>query len=81
MDRLPTRGLAAGEPWATLRQDAGVREWERVSPAVNPRRRLPDSIGPNTVWMWLHQHVLMMLGVTRAEDEALEEKLVAGSAE
>ncbi|MBA4021221.1 MAG: hypothetical protein C0482_02555 [Gordonia sp.] len=41
----------------------------------------PLTDGYHTVWMWLHQHVLMMLGVTRAEDEALEEKLVAGSAE
>jgi hypothetical protein len=41
----------------------------------------PLTDGYHTVWMWLHQHVLMMLGVSRAEDEALEEKLVLGSAE
>lgn len=41
----------------------------------------PLTDGYHTVWMWLHQHVLMMLGVTRAEDEALEEKLCSGSAE
>jgi hypothetical protein len=41
----------------------------------------PLTDGYHTVWMWLHQHVLMMLGVSRAEDEALEEKLVQGSAE
>ncbi|MGB3771937.1 MAG: hypothetical protein WBA00_12420 [Rhodococcus sp. (in: high G+C Gram-positive bacteria)] len=40
----------------------------------------PLTDGYHTVWMWLHQHVLMMLGMTRAEDEALEEKLVSGSA-
>ena len=39
----------------------------------------PLTDGYHTVWMWLHQHVLMMLGVTRAEDEALEEELVSGS--
>lgn len=41
----------------------------------------PLTDGYHTVWMWLHQHILMMLGLTRAEDEALEEKLVSGSAE
>ncbi|MDV8053763.1 MULTISPECIES: hypothetical protein [unclassified Rhodococcus (in: high G+C Gram-positive bacteria)] len=41
----------------------------------------PLTDGYHTVWMWLHQHVLMMLGLTRAEDEALEEELVRGSAE
>lgn len=41
----------------------------------------PLTDGYHTVWMWLHQHVLMMLGMTRAEDEALEEKLVSGSHE
>ncbi|RZL68994.1 MAG: hypothetical protein EOP29_25955, partial [Rhodococcus sp. (in: high G+C Gram-positive bacteria)] len=41
----------------------------------------PLTDGYHTVWMWLHQHVLMMLGMTRAEDEALEEKLVSGSPE
>lgn len=41
----------------------------------------PLTDGYHTVWMWLHQHLLMMLGLTRAEDEALEEKLVSGSTE
>ncbi|SNS87118.1 hypothetical protein [Rhodococcoides kyotonense] len=41
----------------------------------------PLTDGYHTVWMWLHQHLLMMLGLTRAEDEALEEKLVSGTAE
>ena len=40
----------------------------------------PLTDGYHTVWMWLHQHVLMMLGVSRAEDEALEAELVAGIA-
>ncbi|MET3862616.1 hypothetical protein ABIE38_003562 [Dietzia sp. 2505] len=40
----------------------------------------PLTDGYHTVWMWLHQHVLMMLGVSRAEDEALEAELVAGAA-
>ncbi|MFT4398327.1 hypothetical protein ACLTEW_25710 [Gordonia lacunae] len=40
----------------------------------------PMTDGYHTVWMWLHQHVLMLLGVTRAQDEALEEELVAGAA-
>lgn len=41
----------------------------------------PLTDGYHTVWMWLHQEVLMMLGMTRAEDEALEERLVAAAAE
>lgn len=32
----------------------------------------------HTVWMQLHQQLLLMLGVTRAEDEAREERLVSG---
>jgi hypothetical protein len=30
----------------------------------------------HNVWMWLHQHLILMLGLTRKEDEELEEKLV-----
>lgn len=32
----------------------------------------------HTVWMHLHQELLLTIGMSRAEDEALEEKLVAG---
>ncbi|MCW2613505.1 MAG: hypothetical protein JWN08_499 [Frankiales bacterium] len=32
----------------------------------------------HTVWMWLHQELLLMLGISRAEDEKLEAELVAG---
>lgn len=32
----------------------------------------------HTVWMWLHQELLLLLGVSRAEDERLEEELVSG---
>jgi hypothetical protein len=32
----------------------------------------------HTVWMHLHQELIMMLGLTRAEDEAREERLVSG---
>lgn len=32
----------------------------------------------HTVWMRLHQELLLVLGISRAEDEALEEELVAG---
>ena len=34
----------------------------------------------HTVWMQLHQHLILMLGLTRAEDEAREERLVSGHA-
>ncbi len=40
----------------------------------------PLSDSYHTVWMRLHQELLLLLGVSRAEDEALEERLVAGSA-
>ena len=33
----------------------------------------------HTVWMRLHQELLLVLGISRAEDEALEEELVTGS--
>lgn len=32
----------------------------------------------HTVWMQLHQELILMLGLTRAEDEAREERLVSG---
>lgn len=33
----------------------------------------------HTVWMWLHQELLLLLGISRAEDEKLEAALVAGA--
>jgi hypothetical protein len=32
----------------------------------------------HTIWMQLHQELILMLGLTRAEDEAREERLVSG---
>ncbi len=37
----------------------------------------PLSASYHNVWMWLHQQLLLMLGISRAEDEKLEEKLVS----
>jgi hypothetical protein len=34
----------------------------------------------HTVWMHLHQELILSLGLTRAEDEALEEQIVSGAA-
>lgn len=34
----------------------------------------------HTVWMQLHQQLILMIGLTRAEDEAREERLVSGRA-
>jgi hypothetical protein len=50
--------------------DAGDGSW-LASP-------LKDSY--HTVWMRLHQELLLLLGVSRSEDEALEEQLVSGRA-
>lgn len=36
----------------------------------------PLSASYHNVWMWLHQRLLLTLGISRAEDEALEEQLV-----
>ncbi|MDT4921495.1 MAG: hypothetical protein QOI15_2397 [Pseudonocardiales bacterium] len=36
----------------------------------------PLSQSYHNVWMWLHQHLILMLGLSRKEDEELEEKLV-----
>lgn len=33
----------------------------------------------HTVWMHLHQHLLLTIGMSRKEDEELEERLVAGA--
>jgi hypothetical protein len=49
--------------------DAGDNAWF-ASPLV-------DSY--HTVWMHLHQQLILTLGLTRAEDEALEERLVSGA--
>lgn len=38
----------------------------------------PLSDSYHTVWMWLHQELLLLLGISRAEDERLEAELVAG---
>jgi hypothetical protein len=51
------------------RFDDGATEW-LASP-------LCDSY--HTVWMRLHQELLLVLGISRAEDEAREEELVTGS--
>ncbi len=51
------------------RFDDGAQQW-LASP-------LCDSY--HTVWMRLHQELLLVLGISRAEDEALEEELVTGS--
>jgi hypothetical protein len=36
----------------------------------------PLSASYHNVWMWLHQQLLLMLDISRAEDEKLEEQLV-----
>lgn len=38
----------------------------------------PLSASYHTVWMWLHQELLIRLGIDRAEDERLEEAVVGG---
>lgn len=38
----------------------------------------PLSDSYHTVWMWLHQELLLLLGISRAEDERLEAEMVAG---
>lgn len=38
----------------------------------------PLTASYHTVWMWLHQELLLMLGISRAEDGRLEAELVAG---
>jgi hypothetical protein len=52
------------------RLDAGQTQW-LASPML-------DSY--HTVWMHLHQELLLALDISRAEDEALEERLVGRSA-
>lgn len=37
----------------------------------------PLSDSYHSVWMWLHQELLLLLGISRAEDEKLEAELVA----
>jgi hypothetical protein len=68
---LPGIGGYAPRLQAALdRLDAGENAW-LASPLL-------DSY--HTVWMHLHQELLMTLGMTRQEDEELESALVAGQA-
>ena len=53
---------------ALERLDGGGAEW-LTSPLI-------DSY--HTVWMHVHQELLLGLGISRKEDEALEERLVSG---
>ncbi|GGR36383.1 hypothetical protein GCM10010251_60920 [Streptomyces aurantiogriseus] len=68
------RALAGSGQYLTALEEAldrfddGGTEW-LASP-------LCDSY--HTVWMRLHQELLLVLGVSRAQDEALEEELLAG---
>lgn len=68
---LPSFGAYETRFAAALdRLDAGENAW-LASPLI-------DSY--HTVWMHLHQELLMSLGITRKEDEELEGLLVAGKA-
>jgi hypothetical protein len=62
-------GYLTGLEEALDRFDDGGHEW-----LASPLR---DSY--HTVWMRLHQELLLVLGISRAEDEAREEQLVRGS--
>jgi hypothetical protein len=63
-------GYRAQLETALERLDEGEASW-LASPLI-------DSY--HTVWMHLHQELLLALGISRAEDEALEEQLVGGTA-
>ena len=79
----------------SVRSCAGSARWTPRSPATVRacRRRSTSSTTASTswlasplmdsyhtVWMHLHQQLILMLGLTRAEDEAREERLVSGQA-
>jgi hypothetical protein len=61
------QGYVPGLEAALEKLDGGDGSW-LASP-------LKDSY--HTVWMRLHQELLLLLGISRAEDEALEEQLVS----
>lgn len=68
-EAAPSLGHYRGELTAALERFDGGDATQLTSPL---------SASYHTVWMWLHQELLLMLGISRAEDERLEAQLVAG---
>jgi hypothetical protein len=50
---------------------------ERLDDGETSALTSPLSASYHNVWMWLHQELLLMLGISRAEDAELEERLVS----
>jgi hypothetical protein len=71
------------------RPDGSVNDHSDIGYDAEIRDRLDDGDNAwfasplidsyHTVWMHVHQELLLTIGMSRADDEALEERLVAGS--
>ncbi len=74
--RLLKRLTAVDESYASYREQLTVA-LEKFDGGDQSALASPLSASYHNVWMWLHQRLLLTLGITRAEDEALEEQLVS----
>jgi hypothetical protein len=69
--------LAAIEPSFEHYRGDLTEALERFDAGDSSALTSPLSQSYHNVWMWLHQELLLMLGISRAEDEKLEEQLVS----
>ncbi len=76
IDRV-LRRLSDVEPGLAHYRDELLAAMGRLDDGDLSALTSPLSESYHNVWMWLHQELLLMLGVSRAEDEALEEQLVS----
>ncbi|MGY1815323.1 hypothetical protein [Blastococcus sp. SYSU D00820] len=72
------RRLSAVEPRLGHYREELTAALEQLDAGDPSALTSPLSASYHNVWMWLHQELLLMLGISRAEDEALEEQLVRG---
>jgi hypothetical protein len=70
------RRMAALQPGLGHYRDGLTAALEKLDGGDVAALNSPLSASYHTVWMWLHQELLMLLGISRAEDEKLEAELV-----
>jgi hypothetical protein len=70
------RRMDAARPGLGAYRDGLTAALEKIDSGDVGALNSPLSASYHTVWMWLHQELLMLLGISRAEDEQLEAELV-----
>ncbi len=72
------RRMGAVVPQLGRYRDQLTASLERFDDGDGAMLTSPLTDSYHTVWMWLHQELLLLLGISRAEDAQLESELVAG---